>query len=85
MSAIPIVVALEIEELSLKVAFIPEKCFLEVLALCRTDEPFDRFARDRHSELGTTLGVGDRHSEFAGDRYSELQFVVEVEGHTLGY
>ena len=42
MSAMPIVVVLEIEELSLKIAFIPEKRSVETLAPNRTDEPFDK-------------------------------------------
>jgi hypothetical protein len=38
----PIVVVLEIDELSLEIAFIPEKHFIETLAPNRTGEPFDK-------------------------------------------
>ena len=36
----PIVVVLEIEELTPEIAFIPEKCLVETLAPNGTDEPF---------------------------------------------
>ena len=42
MGAMPIVVVLEIEELSLEIAFIPKKCFIETLAPDCTDESFDK-------------------------------------------
>ena len=38
----PIVVVLEIEELSLEIAFIPKKCFVETLAPDCTDESSDK-------------------------------------------
>jgi hypothetical protein len=40
--AMPIVVVLEIEELSLEIAFISKKCFVETLAPGCTDESFDK-------------------------------------------
>ncbi len=40
MIAIAIVVVLEIKELSLEIAFVPEKCSIETLAPNCTDEPF---------------------------------------------
>jgi hypothetical protein len=41
-NAMPIVVVLETEELSLEIAVIPEKHFVEILAPNRTDEPFEK-------------------------------------------
>ncbi len=42
MSVMLVVVVLEIEEFSLEIAFVPEKCFIKSLAPNCTDESFDK-------------------------------------------